>query len=122
MEYQFIRDPLSGFRARLNDEHALIGRWLSEELAHERIVSLLTQLENLPNQKEELVLAGKEIRATFTPQEALFESHALFHESDDIAQYQEDALALDESGMMAVCGYEDFLPMLVEWAEFTKAK
>ncbi|GEK09005.1 YacL family protein [Pseudoalteromonas peptidolytica] len=122
MEYQFIRDPLSGFRARFNDEHALIGRWLSEELDHNSVRVLISQLEALSFQKEELILTGKEIRATFTPQEALFESHALFHESEDVMQYQEDALALDESGMMAICGYEDFMPMLKEWAEFIRAK
>ncbi|PCK30653.1 YacL family protein [Pseudoalteromonas piscicida] len=122
MEYQFIRDPLSGFRARFNDEHALIGRWLSEELEHSDIIELLSQLMALPNQKAELTLVGKEIRVTFSAQEALFESHALFHEGEDLAQYQDDALALDDSGLMAVCGYEDFMPILSEWADFTKAK
>ncbi|MCP4117067.1 MAG: YacL family protein, partial [Desulfobacteraceae bacterium] len=29
MEYQFIRDPISGLRIKISSEHALIGRWLN---------------------------------------------------------------------------------------------
>ncbi|CAM3992120.1 hypothetical protein PMAG_a3338 [Pseudoalteromonas mariniglutinosa NCIMB 1770] len=37
MEYQFIRDPISGLRIKISSEHAVIGRWLNEEIGKEKI-------------------------------------------------------------------------------------
>ncbi|WP_440054867.1 YacL family protein [Pseudoalteromonas sp. T1lg65] len=122
MEFQFIRDPLYGFRARFNDEHALIGRWLTDELAPEQISELIEQILSLTPLDKELCMLGKEVRATFNHAEALFEAHVLFQQSSELEQYQEDALELEEQGLVACCGREDFISMLNEWAQFIQIK
>ena len=37
MEYQFIRDPISGLRIKISSEHAIIGRWLNEEIGKDKV-------------------------------------------------------------------------------------
>ena len=32
MEYQFIRDPITGCRMLISDEHSNIARWFNEQL------------------------------------------------------------------------------------------
>lgn len=118
MEYQFIRDPISGFRVKISDEQALIGRWFNEELAHNEVKDLLAQCRNIKSFNTPLVRLGKEVRFKLCEQEALFEAHSLFNNNDDLAQYQDDALELDEHGLMAVCGFEDFVELLEAWHDF----
>ncbi|MBD1584382.1 YacL family protein [Pseudoalteromonas sp. S16_S37] len=118
MEYQFIKDPIIGFRVKMSDEHMLVGRWLNEELAFEQVAMLLETARDLPNSKQAVVVEGKEIRLTLSHEEALFESHALFHQSDDISMYADDALELDEHGLASGCGYEDFMELLQAWHQF----
>ncbi|MEI5639800.1 MULTISPECIES: YacL family protein [unclassified Pseudoalteromonas] len=122
MEYQFIRDPISGFAVRCSDEHTLVARWLNDELSHQAAAQLLTTLQGFTPTTPELMIPGKEIRVTFTAQEAVFESHALFHDDEQLQCYQEDALAVDEAGLYAVCGYEDFIELLQQWVDFITAR
>ncbi|BBN80271.1 UPF0231 protein [Pseudoalteromonas sp. A25] len=118
MEYQFIKDPVTGFRVKISDEHMLVGRWLNEELPFEQVNSLLNSAKNLSKAKPALVIEGKETRLTLSHEEALFESHALFHQSDELIRYADDALELDEHGLVSGCGYEDFLELLQAWHQF----
>lgn len=118
MEYQFIRDPVIGFKVKISDEQALIARWFNEELAHDEVIDLLIQCRDIKSMHSPLIKMGREVRFKLSPQEALFESHSLFHNNDDLALYQEDALELDEHGLMAVCGFEDFVELLEDWSEF----
>ena len=118
MEYQFIRDPITGFAVRCSDEHTLVARWLNDELSHQAAAELLATLHRFTRTSPELVIPGKEIRATFTAQEAVFESHALFHDDEQLQRFEEDALAVDEAGLYAVCGYEDFIELLQQWVDF----
>ncbi len=121
MEYQFIREPAYGFRARFNQEHALFGRWLSEEVAKERLSELEACVVEVEKNREEVVFPGREIRLTLSADEALLQEHALFHGDPDLSAFQDDMLMMDESGMMAACGFEDFVAMLVAWRAFVGA-
>lgn len=118
MEYQFIRDPISGFRVKISDEQALIGRWFNEELPQEKVLELLTACHALDKHTPQLQYQGKEIRFTLDTQEALFEAHNIFHQQDDLQRYADDFLELDEHGTVAACGFEDFVALLQDWSEF----
>ena len=125
MEYQFVRDPIFGFRAKFNDEQALFGRWLTEEInTHpeklNQLLMLITQAKTL--QQDEVQLLGQEVTLTLSSAEALLEANVLHHQDDDLSQYQDDALMLDEDGLMAVCGYEDFVALIQAWCEFIRFK
>jgi len=41
MEYQFIRDPISWLRIKISSEHAIIGRWLNEEIGKDKVAMVL---------------------------------------------------------------------------------
>ena len=118
LEYQFIRDPISGYRVKMSDEHALVGRWLNEELPFNEVAEFLRSASTLKDNKTTLVTEGREVRLTLSHEEALFEAHALFHNSDDISQYSDDALELDEHGLVSGCGYEDFIALIEAWLAF----
>ncbi|CAM4111257.1 YacL family protein [Pseudoalteromonas byunsanensis] len=118
MEYQFIRDPITGFGVKISDEHTLVGRWLSEELPHNEVAQLIAKSKAIHKDSPMLVKEGKEIRFTLSHDEALFEAHALFHQADDLSNYGDDALVLDEHGLVSGCGYEDFIALLEAWYQF----
>jgi uncharacterized protein YacL (UPF0231 family) len=118
LEYQFIRDPIVGFKVKISDEQALIARWLNEELEKSEVTDLLTRCAVMTKGQTAWVRVGKEIRFTLSAEEALFEAHALFQDGDDISQYADDALELDEHGLIAGCGFEDFVDLLTAWQQF----
>ncbi|MCF6434820.1 MULTISPECIES: YacL family protein [Pseudoalteromonas] len=118
MEYQFIRDPITGFRVKISDEHMLVGRWLSEELPYDEVMQLVADAKAMHKDSPVIVKEGKEIRFTLSADEALFEAHALFHQADDLSHYADDALELDEHGLLSGCGYEDFIALLEAWNQF----
>ena len=123
MEYQFVRDPIFGFRAKFTDEQALFGRWLTEEINTDRqqLTALLGLIEQVKAvQVNELKLLGKEVSLTLSDAEALLEANILHQGDEDISMYQDDALALDEDGLLAVCGYEDFVALIHAWCEFIR--
>ncbi|TMP23817.1 hypothetical protein CWB99_22970 [Pseudoalteromonas rubra] len=123
MEYQFIRDPIAGFRVKMSAEHELVGRWLNDELAHEEVPAFVAQLEALKISRDELCLEGREVRLTVSHQEALFEAHDLYHEqSDALSVFSDDALSLEEYGLSAGCGFEDFEALLLDWQEFIRRR
>lgn len=123
MEYQFIKDPIYGIRCKMSDEHTLIGRWLSDEIGVERLAVALSWLSEIKTSGETHVEMGREIRLTLTRQEALFESHALFHEDESLLdEYRDDHLSFEEEGLVAVCGFEDFEALLVDFEHFVRGR
>ncbi|MBQ4847111.1 YacL family protein [Pseudoalteromonas sp. MMG013] len=122
MEYQFIRDPIAGLKVRISDEQALIARWLNEELDKSEVAELVTRCHMMTKGQPAWVRLGNEIRFTLNADEALFEAHALFQEGDDISQYADDALELDDHGLVAGCGFEDFVALLMAWQAFIAGK
>ncbi|MBQ4838180.1 YacL family protein [Pseudoalteromonas luteoviolacea] len=122
MEYQFIRDPITGYRVRMSQEHALVGRWLNEELAIADVEQFVQQMDMLGQDQEEIRLEGKEVRLTLSKDEALFEAHTLYQNEVDLSRYEDDFLELDEDGLMAVCGFEDFRALMLDWQAFTQGR
>lgn len=122
MEYQFTNDPVSGYKVKISDEQALIARWLNEELSRDEIPALISRCQSMVKGQPAWVRMGCEIRFTLTADEALFEAHALFQSTDEISRYADDDLILDEHGLVAGCGFEDFVELLRDWQSFIVGK
>ncbi|MGB2707803.1 MAG: YacL family protein, partial [Pseudoalteromonas nigrifaciens] len=54
MEYQFIRDPISGLRIKISSEHAIIGRWLNEEIGKDKIAMVQALIASVSSSFEPL--------------------------------------------------------------------
>ncbi|MCF2857517.1 YacL family protein [Pseudoalteromonas sp. SMS1] len=122
MEYQFIRDPIAGFKVRMSQEHALVGRWLNEELPLTAVAEFLAKMQRVKQSTNELRLDGKEVRLTLTKEEAVFEAHSLFQNDVDLSRYEDDFLELDEEGLVAGCGFEDFEALMYDWHAFVQSR
>ena len=122
MEYQFIRDPISGLRIKISSEHALIGRWLNEEIGKEKVAMVQALINSVKTSYEPITLKGQEIDLILSKEEALFEAHALHQDSEDLVAYQDDDLMLEENGLVSGCGFEDFIDLIESWADFSGSK
>tara|TARA_E500000081_G_C6118992_1_gene346797 strand:+ start:508 stop:876 length:369 start_codon:yes stop_codon:yes gene_type:complete len=122
MEYQFIRDPISGLRIKISSEHALIGRWLNEEIGKEKVATVQALISSVKTSYEPITLKGQEIDLILSKDEALFEAHALHQDSEDLVAYQDDDLMLEENGLVSGCGFEDFIDLIESWAEFSGSR
>ncbi|KPZ51845.1 hypothetical protein CWC16_19225 [Pseudoalteromonas sp. S3776] len=122
MEYQFIRDPISGLRIKISSEHALIGRWLNEEIGKEKVAMVQALINSVKTSYEPITLKGQEIDLILSKDEALFEAHALHQDSEDLVAYQDDDLMLEENGLVSGCGFEDFIDLIESWADFSGSK
>lgn len=118
MEYQFIRDPISGFRIKISSEHAVIGRWLNEEVGKDKILMVQALIKAVATSFEPVTLQGQEVDLILNKDEAIFEAHALHQDSEDILAYQDDELMLEENGLTSGCGFEDFVDLIDSWQEF----
>ncbi len=122
MEYQFIRDPISGLRIKISSEHAVIGRWLNEEIGKEKIAMVQALISAVKSSHEPLTLQGQEIDLILSKDEALFEAHAFHQDNEDLVAYQDDDLMLEEEGLCSGCGFEDFIDLIESWQEFTQGR
>ncbi|MDO6638320.1 YacL family protein [Pseudoalteromonas carrageenovora] len=122
MEYQFIRDPISGLRIKISSEHAIIGRWLNEEIGKDKVAMVQALITSVKTSYEPVALKGQEIDLILSKDEALFEAHALHQDSEDLVAYQDDDLMLEENGLSSGCGFEDFIDLIESWAEFSGSK
>lgn len=122
MEYQFIRDPISGLRIKVSSEHAVIGRWLNEEIGKDKIAMVQALIASVASSFEPLRLQGQEIDLILNKDEAIFEAHALHQDSEDLVAYQDDELMLEENGLSSGCGFEDFVDLINSWHEFTAGR
>ncbi|MBT2153344.1 YacL family protein [Pseudoalteromonas tetraodonis] len=122
MEYQFIRDPISGLRIKISSEHALIGRWLNEEIGKEKVAMVQALISSVSSSFEPLTLKGHEIDLILSKDEALFEAHALHQDNEDILAYQDDELMLEENNLSSGCGFEDFVDLINSWHEFSAGR
>ncbi|MBQ4834438.1 YacL family protein [Pseudoalteromonas sp. MMG010] len=122
MEYQFIRDPISGFRIKISSEHAIIGRWLNEEIGKDKIAMVQALIASVSTSFEPVTLKGQEIDLILSKDEAIFEAHALHQDNEDILAYQDDELMLEENDLCSGCGFEDFIDLIDSWHEFTHSR
>ena len=122
MEYQFIRDPISGLRIKISSDHAIIGRWLNEEIGKDKVAMVLALISSVSSSFEPLTLKGQEIDLILSKDEALFEAHALHQDNEDILAYQDDELMLEENDLSSGCGFEDFVDLINSWHEFSAGR
>ena len=122
MEYQFIRAPISGLRIKISSEHAIIGRWLNEEIGKDKVAMVLALISSVSSSFEPLTLKGQEIDLILSKDEALFEAHALHQDNEDILAYQDDELMLEENDLSSGCGFEDFVDLINSWHEFSAGR
>ncbi|QBJ61657.1 YacL family protein [Pseudoalteromonas sp. DL-6] len=122
MEYQFIRDPISGLRIKISSEHAIIGRWLNEEIGKDKVAMVQALISSVSSSFEPLTLKGQEIDLILSKDEALFEAHALHQDNEDILAYQDDELMLEENDLSSGCGFEDFVDLINSWHEFSAGR
>ncbi|WP_213611393.1 YacL family protein [Pseudoalteromonas sp.] len=122
MEYQFIRDPISGLRIKISSEHAIIGRWLNEEIGKDKVAMVQALISSVSSSFEPVTLKGQEIDLILSKDEALFEAHALYQDNEDILAYQDDELMLEENDLSSGCGFEDFVDLINSWHEFTAGR
>ena len=122
MEYQFIRDPISGLRIKISSEHAIIGRWLNEEIGKDKVAMVLALISSVSSSFEPLTLKGQEIDLILSKDEALFEAQALHQDNEDILAYQDDELMLEENDLSSGCGFEDFVDLINSWHEFSAGR
>ena len=122
MEYQFIRDPISGLRIKISSEHAIIGRWLNEEIGKDKVAMVLALISSVSSSFEPVTLKGQEIDLILSKDEALFEAHALHQDNEDILAYQDDELMLEENDLSSGFGFEDFVDLINSWHEFSAGR
>ena len=122
MEYQFIRDPISGLKIKISSEHAIIGRWLNEEIGKDKVAMVLALISSVSSSFEPVTLKGQEIDLILSKDEALFEAHALHQDNEDILAYQDDELMLEENDLSSGCGFEDFVDLINSWHEFSAGR
>ncbi len=120
MEYQFIKDPISGYCAQVSEGHQLVARWLNEELSVDPIKAHFDELiEQYLSTRQPQRLTGIELDIIVADDEVRFEAH-LIHQQVDLSCYQEDQLECEEQGLVAECGLIDLLDLLVGWFDFTR--
>ena len=122
MEYQFIRDPISGLRIKISSEHAIIGRWLNEEIGKDKVAMVQALISSVSSSFEPVTLKGQEIDLILSKDEALFEAHALHQDNEDILAYQDDELMLEENDLSSGCGFEDLVDLINSWHEFSAGR
>jgi uncharacterized protein YacL (UPF0231 family) len=122
MEYQFIRNPISGLRIKISSEHAIIGRWLNEEIGKDKVAMVQALISSVSSSFEPVTLKGQEIDLILSKDEALFEAHALHQDNEDILAYQDDELMLEENDLSSGCGFEDFVDLINSWHEFSAGR
>ncbi len=126
MEYEFIRDPDldtqgKGVQAYFSHEHVIVGRWLNDEVGicdtqFNLLFDMIAQIKD--HELPECTVVGKEVSLKLTRSEAIIEANSLHHDEPDLAMFSDDALDLDDNGLIAGCGFEDFVAMLLDWQAF----
>ena len=123
MEYQFIKDPIDGFRLLISDEQANIARWLVDEtgISSSAVNDLLVEI----NQKtsaftHDVNFRGKEMVMSIVDGEVAVRLNQ--HGVSDFEQerFDQEMLSVDTTNDLSECGLDDFLSLLEDWYLFLK--
>lgn len=119
MDYEFLRDPFGGYRARFSMGHEAIGQWLIDEVGkdEQKIATLLASIEQLSlRQRTEYQLIGADYSLLLTHEEAEVKANVLHF---DVEPAGEDLVYYDDE-QLAMCGLEDFAKILTSWRTFIR--
>ncbi|WP_111978123.1 YacL family protein [Algibacillus agarilyticus] len=120
MEYIFYRDPNTGFKAELNSEHSIFGRWLIDEIGDDKqkmaeVDALITQAsQNLMNVQ---VSVGSEVTLSLNHDEAIVQVN-VFEDAEEEERLLEESLSIDDHLECAGCGFDDFVVFFASWKSF----
>ncbi len=106
--------------ARLDDEQALMGRWLSDEIGDDfkHLKALITTVELLlEGGLRDYQWQGKETLLQLSRDEAQVSALSVMYD-EDLQVLDEQQLELQEFDQQAGCGLDDFLDLLLAWKEF----
>jgi uncharacterized protein YacL (UPF0231 family) len=119
MEFEFRKNILLGeYYASFNMEHAVISRFLEDEVRSERtMIDQILQLLQLASQNDlaEQIWNGREISVKILDGEVTVFENALMHLNHNDF---EDEFELYESESIATCGLNDFESMMIQWQKF----
>lgn len=123
MEYQFIRDPIDGFRLQISDGHTNIARWLVEEtpLTSNDISQLITNIkQQSQTYHHDFRINGKEMVLSICNGEVAIETnhHAISEYESD--RFDQEMLSVDTATDLCECGLDDFISLLEDWHDFLK--
>ena len=121
MEYQFIKDPIDGFRLNINDEHNNIARFLVEEIGinSQQVLQFKAQVLDETNiHGYELRQSGKELSLLIFDGEVSVKIN--HHAVDDIQleRFEQEMLSIESNNDVSECGLDDFLSLLDDWLYF----
>ncbi|MDW6003047.1 YacL family protein [Vibrio mangrovi] len=121
MEFEFRKNILLGeYYASFNMEHAVISRFLEDEMGSDRtmIEQILQLLQSAyQNQLAEQVWHGREISLKILDGEVTVFENTLMHLNHN--DFEEE-FELYESESIATCGLDDFESVLIQWQQFTR--
>jgi uncharacterized protein YacL (UPF0231 family) len=123
MEFEFIKnDFLDEYHAKFSLEHQVVGRWLVEEIGHQRtkieqVYSLLEQAYAHP--AKEQILVGSEMSISILHGEVTIEENSL---NQCIESDLELEFSLYTSESQALCGLDDFALMFDQWHDFVQKR
>lgn len=121
MEYQFIKDPIDGFRLLITDEHTNIARWLSDEtpVTSNAVKQLIGNI-NSHSQSfyHDYQINGKEMVLTVSNGEVAItiNHHAISEQESE--RFTQEMLSVDTSKDVSECGLDDFICLLQNWHDF----
>jgi uncharacterized protein len=121
MDFEFIKNTLLGeYYAKFSMDHAIIGRWLQDEIGRDRtkieqIFGLILNAQN--DQAKEWLLNGREVSLTICASEVIIQENALSCSNDNEL---EEGFELYDCESSASCGLDDFEAMMQQWQDFIK--
>ena len=123
MEYQFIKDPIDGFRLLISDEQANIARWLVDEtgISSSAVNDLLVQVDkNTSAFTHDVEFRGKEMVMSIVDGEVAVRVNQ--HSVSDFEQerFDQEMLSVDTTNDLSECGLDDFVSLLQDWYLFLK--
>lgn len=123
MEYQFIKDPIDGFRLLITDEHTNIARWLSDETPVSS-TAVKQLIENINSHSQSFYhdyqINGKEMVLTVCNGEVAIKINHHGISEQESERFTQEMLSVDTSTDICECGLDDFICLLQDWHDFLK--
>lgn len=122
MEYQFIRDPITGFRMLISDEHSNIARWFNEQLnpQYDEVKKFYMELLESISANKSYVMQGAELTIYVSDGEIAINTNNVAIEINEQERLEQEGLDYQTTYDSCECGADDFLEITESWLEFLK--
>ena len=123
MEYEFVRDAISGSaKAMFSIEHEVMGPWLEVEVGNntDKLTQLLTAIDNVESGKDkEIMIPGSEYCVVISADDVEIQTNDSMNGFEQLPESLiEEKIDFDQN-CKAGCGIDDFRVMLMSWSKFT---